>query len=57
MDLIKKVNNDNFIFLYCLFVFYDINIVYGKDVVEKFGVKEMEVIDEVFCSKYVCYFD
>lgn len=57
MDLIKKANNDNLIFLHCLPAFHDTNTVYGKDVAEKFGVKEMEVTDEVFRSKYARHFD
>ena len=57
MDLIKKADNEDLIFLHCLPSFHDTNTVYGKDIEEKFGVKEMEVTDEVFRSKYGRHFD
>ncbi|BCP58030.1 ornithine carbamoyltransferase, catabolic [Streptococcus parasuis] len=57
MDLVKKAENENLIFLHCLPAFHDTNTVYGKDVAEKFGVEEMEVTDEVFHSKYARHFD
>ena len=57
MDLVKKADNEDLIFLHCLPAFHDTNTVYGKDVAEKFGVKEMEVTDEVFRSKYARHFD
>ena len=42
------------IFLHCLPSFHDLKTTIGKDIYEKFGLKEMEVTDEVFnlpCSK------
>lgn len=57
MNLVKKAGNDNLIFLHCLPAFHDTNTVYGKDVADKYGVKEMEVTDEVFRSKYARHFD
>jgi hypothetical protein len=57
MDLVKKAENENLIFLHCLPAFHDTNTVYGKDVAEKFGLEEMEVTDEVFRSKYARHFD
>ncbi|EJN94688.1 ornithine carbamoyltransferase [Streptococcus ratti] len=57
MELIKKAGNENLIFLHCLPAFHDTNTVYGKDIEEKFGVKEMEVTDEVFRSSYARQFD
>ena len=57
MELIKKADNEDLIFLHCLPAFHDTNTVYGKDVAEKFGVEEMEVTDEVFRSKYARHFD
>jgi len=57
MDLVKKANNENLIFLHCLPAFHDTNTIYGRQVAEKFGVKEMEVTDEVFHSKYARQFD
>lgn len=57
MELVRKANNDNLIFLHCLPAFHDTETLYGKDVAEKFGVTEMEVTDEVFRSKYARQFD
>ena len=42
------------IFLHCLPSFHDLKTTIGKDIYSKFGLKEMEVTDEVFnlpCSK------
>lgn len=44
MDMTAK----NSIFLHCLPAFHDQKTVVGKDILEKFGVQEMEVTDEVF---------
>lgn len=52
MDMIKKTGNPNVIFLHCLPSFHDLNTTTGKEIHEKFGLKEMEVTDEVFRSKY-----
>ncbi|WP_025729243.1 ornithine carbamoyltransferase [Atopobacter phocae] len=57
MELIKKTENDNVIFLHCLPAFHDTETQYGKNIEEQFGVKEMEVTDEVFRSKYARQFD
>ncbi|HFR4576123.1 TPA: ornithine carbamoyltransferase [Streptococcus suis] len=57
MELIKKADNGKLIFLHCLPAFHDTLTVYGKDVAEKFGIKEMEVTDEVFRSKYARHFE
>ena len=38
------------IFMHCLPAFHDLNTGIGKEMYEKFGVKEMEVTDEVFQS-------
>lgn len=43
---------ENVIFLHCLPSFHNIDTTIGKDVYEKFGVKEMEVTDEVFESSH-----
>lgn len=42
--------NPNAIFLHCLPSFHDLNTTIGKNIYEKFGLKEMEVTDEVFTS-------
>ena len=49
--------NDNAIFLHCLPSFHDLNTTIGKDIYEKFGLKEMEVTDEVFSSSKSKVFD
>lgn len=56
---IKVMNNanDNAIFLHCLPSFHDLNTTIGKDIYEKFGLKEMEVTDEVFSSSKSKVFD
>ena len=42
----------NAIFLHCLPSFHNTFTTIGKDIYEKYGIKEMEVTDEVFESKY-----
>ena len=49
--------NKNAIFLHCLPSFHDLNTTIGKDIYEKFGLKEMEVTDEVFNSSKSKVFD
>ena len=39
---------DNAIFLHCLPSFHDTKTRVGKDIFDKFGIREMEVTDEVF---------
>lgn len=52
-QLNKKVMNNakkSAIFLHCLPSFHNIDTTIGKEIYEKFGLKEMEVTDEVFES-------
>lgn len=52
-QLNKKVMNNakkNAIFLHCLPSFHNIDTTIGKEIYDKFGLKEMEVTDEVFES-------
>lgn len=49
--------NPQAIFLHCLPSFHDLNTTIGKDINEKFGLKEMEVTDEVFRSNQSKVFD
>ena len=49
--------NENVIFLHCLPSFHDLNTTIGKDINEKYGLKEMEVTDEVFRSNHSKVFD
>ena len=57
MDMIKKTNNPDVIFLHCLPSFHDLNTATAVDIHKKFGLKEMEVTNEVFLSKYSKVFD
>lgn len=57
MDMIRKTENDDVIFLHCLPSFHDQNTMVGKEIYEKFGLDAMEVTDEVFRSKYSKVFD
>ena len=47
----------NAIFLHCLPSFHDLNTTIGKEIFEKYGLKEMEVTDEVFSSSQSKVFD
>ena len=47
MDVMNNARPDA-IFLHCLPSFHDLKTTIGKDIYEKFGLKEMEVTDEVF---------
>ena len=49
--------SENAIFLHCLPSFHDLNTTIGKEIYEKFGLKEMEVTDEVFNSSKSKVFD
>lgn len=57
MDMIKKTGNPDVIFLHCLPSFHDLETKVGKEVFEKFGIKEMEASDEVFRSRHSKVFD
>ena len=56
-DNVMRNAKDNAIFLHCLPSFHDLNTTIGKDVYEKFGLKEMEVTDKVFNSNNSKVFD
>lgn len=55
----KAIENasDDVIFMHCLPSFHDRNTTIGEDIYQKFGLKEMEVTDEVFESKRSKVFD
>ncbi|MCI1904194.1 ornithine carbamoyltransferase [Enterococcus hirae] len=57
MEMIKKADNDKLIILHCLPAFHDTNTIYGKEMKERFGIKEMEISDEAFRSKYARQFE
>ena len=57
MDMLKKTGNPDVIFEHCLPSFHDLETSVGMDSYERFGLKEMEVSDEVFRSKHSVVFD
>lgn len=57
MEMLKLTGNPNVIFEHCLPSFHDLNTTIGMDIYNKFGLKEMEVTDEVFESKHSVVFD
>lgn len=57
MEMLKMTNNPNILFEHCLPAFHDLNTSVGMEVYKKFGLKEMEVTDEVFESKHSVVFD
>ncbi len=48
---VMSLANKDAIFLHCLPSFHDTNTKIGKEIYDRFGIKEMEVTDEVFESK------
>lgn len=54
---VMKNAKDTAIFMHCLPSFHDTNTTIGKEIADKFGVKEMEVADEVFESSQSKVFD
>jgi len=57
MDFVKKTGNPDVLFLHCLPAFHDTETIVGKDIAEKYGLKEMEVADDVFRSSHSVVFD
>lgn len=53
MSMAKK----DAIFMHCLPSFHDTDTVIGKEIFEKYGIKEMEVSDEVFSGPQSVVFD
>ncbi len=56
MDVMNNADKDA-IFLHCLPSFHDLNTKIGKEIYDKYGLKEMEVTDEVFESSKSKVFD
>lgn len=56
MDVMKNAG-ENSIFLHCLPSYHDHKTTIGKQIGEKYGLKELEVTDEVFESSYSRVFD
>ncbi len=57
MEFIELTNNEQAIFLHCLPAFHNIETGIGAEINKKFGIKEMEVTNEVFKSRYSRVFD
>ena len=57
MDFVRKTGNPNVVFLHCLPAFHDAETEVGKDIQKRYGLKEMEVSDEVFRSRHSVVFD
>lgn len=57
MDMMKRTNNPNAIFMHCLPSFHDLMTEVGEQIHGKYGLAEMEVTDEVFRSKHSVVFD
>jgi len=57
MDMFEKTKNPDAIFMHCLPACHDTNTELGKNVLKKYGLKEMEVTDDVFKSKRSVVFD
>jgi len=57
MDLIRATGNDDVKFMHCLPAFHDMETSTGKKIFEQYGLKEMEVTDEVFRSPNSIVFD
>ncbi|CAM4142572.1 ornithine carbamoyltransferase [Streptococcus penaeicida] len=47
-EMIEMTKNPNVIFEHCLPSFHNIDTTVGKEIFDKYGLKEMEVTDEVF---------
>lgn len=57
MDVIKATDNPNVKFMHCLPAFHNDETTVGKEVAEKYGMKGLEVTEEVFESDYSIVFD
>ena len=57
MELLCKTGNPDVLFLHCLPSFHDLQTAVGKEIFERYGLKEMEASDEVFRSKHSVVFD
>ena len=55
-DVMERAK-DNAVFMHCLPSFHDTNTAIGARIAEKFGIREMEVTDEVFESNQSVVFD
>lgn len=57
MEMLNRTNNPDVLFMHCLPAYHDNMTEVGKQIEKDFGIKEMEVSDEVFRSKHSVVFD
>ena len=57
MEMLKLTGNENVKFMHCLPAFHDVQTAVGKEIFEKYGLKGLEVTDEVFESAHSIVFD
>lgn len=57
MEMINKSGNHDVLFMHCLPAFHDMQTETAKQVKSQFGLKEMEVTDDVFRSRHSVVFD
>jgi len=56
-EMMRKTQNPDTVFMHCLPSFHNNQTVIGGEIFEKFGIREMEVTDEVFTSPASKVFD
>jgi ornithine carbamoyltransferase len=57
MEMLKLTGNENVKFMHCLPAFHDVQTTVGKEIFEKYGLRGLEVTDEVFESAHSIVFD
>jgi ornithine carbamoyltransferase len=57
MDFVRATGNPDCVFLHCLPALHDLETEVGQDIQRKYGLKEMEVSDELFRSSHSVVFD
>jgi ornithine carbamoyltransferase len=57
MEMIENTGNDDLIFLHCLPAYHNIDTEYGRRIYNEYELKEMEVTDEVFESRFSLVFE
>ncbi|WP_030903080.1 ornithine carbamoyltransferase [Streptomyces sp. NRRL F-5126] len=57
MDVLRATGNPDVKFLHCLPAFHDLGTEVGREIHERYGMRELEVTDEVFESEHSVVFD